>query len=97
MPNAILWNKENRERYGEEITIRQNIERKFERLYDLEKEIKNYYYKDKYTLMGSRLLEFKKHLLCIVEIMEKKKRFQSEFNKELKDYAKKYEVFKNMK
>lgn len=97
MPNAIPWNKENRERYGEEIQLRYEINKKLERLYDLEKEVKYYYYKDKYTLMASRLLEFKKHLLCMIELMKKKKCFQSEFKNELKDYTKKYEIFKNLK
>lgn len=95
MPNATLC--DNRKRYGEEYKLRREIVNKFERLYDLEKEIKNYYYRDKYTLMASRLLEFKKHLLCIMERMEKKKCFQNEFKNELKNYMKKYEVFKNAK
>ena len=56
MPNVILWNKENRERYGEEYKLRRDIVNKFERLYDLEKEIKNYYYRDKYTFNGKSII-----------------------------------------
>jgi hypothetical protein len=95
--NAIPWNKENQKLYGKEIELRYKINKKFERLYDLETEIKHYYFRNNYILMESRLIEYKKNIFCILEWMQRKKCFQKEFTNELKSYRKKYEVLKNLK
>lgn len=95
-PNAIRWDQKNRERYGEEMNLRYKINQRFDRLAELESEIKNYYYKDKYLLMASRLLEFKKHLRSIVDYMKKKDCLIYDYTSRLERYTKKYEVFKNL-
>lgn len=96
-PNAIRWDKIEREIRKEKKEDRLKIIKKFDRLSDLENEIKNYYYKDKYILMASRLIEFNKHLLAIFELLEKKENLMCEFVEKLDFYTKKYQVYKNLK
>lgn len=96
-PNAIRWDKIEREIRKEKKEDRLKIIKKFDRLSDLEDEIKNYYYKDKYLLMASRLIEFKKHLLAIFELLEKKENLMYEFTEKLDFYTRKYQVYKNLK
>lgn len=96
-PNAIRWDKIEREIRKEKKEDRLKIIKKFDRLSDLENEIKNYYYKDKYILMASRLIEFNKHLLAIFELLEKKENLMCEFTEKLDFYTRKYQVYKNLK